>query len=69
MTECFGLDSRIEKLTGKRKVGFYAWDLESLEEVLFWVEREHAELYDPETMVSLRTKINEAKAFIEQAKF
>jgi hypothetical protein len=34
MAESFGLDSRIAKLTGKRKVGFYLWDLECLEMVV-----------------------------------
>ena len=33
MAESFGLDSRIANLTGKRKVGFYMWDLECLEMV------------------------------------
>ena len=33
MAESFGLDSRITNLTGKRKVGFYMWDLECLEMV------------------------------------
>ena len=31
MAESFGLDGRIANLTGKRKVGFYGWDLECLE--------------------------------------
>ena len=31
MAESFGLDSRIDNLTGKRKVGFYRWDLDCLE--------------------------------------
>ncbi len=31
MAESFGLDSRIDNLTGKRKVGFYSWDLDCLE--------------------------------------
>jgi len=34
MAESFGLDKRIEKLTGNRKVGFYMWDLECIELVL-----------------------------------
>lgn len=34
MTESFGLDSRIANLTGKRKVGFYSWDLDCLESVV-----------------------------------
>ena len=34
MAESFGLDRRISSLSGKRKVGFYLWDLECLEMVL-----------------------------------
>jgi hypothetical protein len=34
MAESFGLDSRIDNLTGKRKVGFYSWDLDCLESVV-----------------------------------
>ena len=33
MAESFGLDARIANLTGKRAAGFYAWDLECLQEV------------------------------------
>ncbi len=31
MAESFGLDDRIANLKGKRKVGFYSWDLDCLE--------------------------------------
>ena len=34
MAESFGLDRRIDSLTGKRKVGFYLWDLDCLESVV-----------------------------------
>lgn len=34
MAESFGLDNRIANLTGKRKVGFYSWDLDCLEIVV-----------------------------------
>lgn len=34
MAESFGLDRRITNLTGKRKVGFYSWDLDCLEIVV-----------------------------------
>ena len=30
MADSFGLDRRIDNLTGKRKVGFYSWDLDCL---------------------------------------
>jgi len=34
MAESFGLDRRIDNLTGKRKIGFHLWDLECLEMVV-----------------------------------
>lgn len=34
MAESFGLDRRISNLSGKRKVGFFSWDLECLEMVV-----------------------------------
>lgn len=34
MAESFGLDRRIANLTGKRKVGFYMWDLECLDAIV-----------------------------------
>ena len=34
MAESFGLDRRIANLTGRRKVGFFLWDLECLEMVV-----------------------------------
>jgi hypothetical protein len=34
MAESFGLDRRIAKMTGKREVGFFLWDLECLEMVV-----------------------------------
>lgn len=33
MAESFGLDTRIDNLTGKRAAGFYCWDLECLKDV------------------------------------
>jgi hypothetical protein len=35
MVEAFGLDNRIEKYQGKRPIGFYPWDLDCLEAVLY----------------------------------
>jgi hypothetical protein len=40
MAESFGLDRRIAYLTGKRKVGFYMWDLECLESVVGSLKKE-----------------------------
>jgi len=34
MAESFGLDTRIDNMNLKRKVGFYSWDLECLERVM-----------------------------------
>ena len=34
MAEALGLDRRIEKLTGKRKVSFYSWDLDCLKDIV-----------------------------------
>lgn len=31
MIEAYGLDTRIRKLKGKRKITFYSWDLDCLE--------------------------------------
>ncbi|MCF8313843.1 MAG: hypothetical protein K9J31_20525 [Saprospiraceae bacterium] len=33
MADSFGLDRRIDNLSGKRAAGFYSWDLESLQDV------------------------------------
>jgi hypothetical protein len=30
MSECFGLDRRIENYRGKRSIGLYSWDLECI---------------------------------------
>lgn len=34
MAETYGLDRRINRLTGKREVGFFIWDLNTLEMVV-----------------------------------
>lgn len=39
MAESFGLDRRISNLTGKRKVGFYSWDLDCLECVVSYLQQ------------------------------
>jgi len=35
MAESFGLDRRIENYAGKRPIGFYRWDLDCLEAVIW----------------------------------
>jgi hypothetical protein len=62
MAEAFGLDMRIAKLTGKRKIGFYQWDLDCLEAVVSCLElnKENAEL-----IKRLYSKIIAAMKYIE----
>jgi hypothetical protein len=58
MAESFGLDDRIANLTGKRKVGFYSWDLDCLESVVCDLTNSpHAE--------TLYAKIKEGLDFID----
>ncbi len=39
MAESSGLDRRIDNLTGKRKVGFYDWDLDCLKSIVSDLQR------------------------------
>jgi len=65
MAESFGLDSRIEKLTGKRKVGFYMWDLECLEGAIWFIKKDKDFLQDMAVIETLEKKIKVAMDFIE----
>ena len=58
MAESFGLDSRIDNLTGKRKVGFYSWDLDCLESVV-------GDLTNTSVAKKLYEKIKNAMDFID----
>ena len=58
MAESFGLDSRIDNLTGKRKVGFYSWDLDCLESVV-------CDLTKTEVAEKLYEKIKNGMDFID----
>ena len=58
MAESFGLDRRIDNLTGKRKVGFYMWDLECLEMVV-------GDLKNTQLAEKLYGKIKNAMDFID----
>ncbi len=62
MAESFGLDDRIANLTGKRKVGFYSWDLECLEDVVsgFQNSSKYKEIAD-----RIARKIEEGYKYIE----
>lgn len=64
MAEAFGLDRRIANLTGKRKVGFYGWDLDCLEAVISDIKTQP----DVDILVSdkLYDKILQAMDFIDQ---
>ena len=64
MAESFGLDSRIDKLTGKRKVGFYYWDLECLEMVVGDVKNEQN--IDKIIVNGLYDKIKQAMEYINK---
>ncbi|MCX6272951.1 MAG: hypothetical protein NTU44_17405 [Bacteroidetes bacterium] len=65
MAESFGLDRRIDRLTGKRKVGFYLWDLECLDVV---VDNILNESNADKTLVNgLYTKIKNAIGYIDKA--
>jgi len=62
MAESFGLDRRIGNLTGKRKVGFYAWDSECLEMVVDKVKTDKDS--DQAVVAALRDKIKNAMDYI-----
>jgi hypothetical protein len=63
MAECFGLDTRISNLTGKRAVGFYSWDLECLADVTE-ITRKDAPPEQHPMIDGLLTKIREAERLI-----
>lgn len=65
MAESFGLDRRIEKLTGKREVGFYRWDLNCLEDVVEGLKTDRN--YKIELVNKLYDKIKSALEYIESA--
>ena len=62
MAESFGLDRRIANLTGKRKVGFYSWDLDCLECVVSDIQESPA---DKEVADRIAKKIKEGYLFIK----
>ena len=63
MAESFGLDERISNMTGKRKVGFYSWDLDCLECVVSDLQQfpKHKEVAD-----RIAKKIEEGYRFIKE---
>lgn len=64
MAESFGLDRRIANLTGKRKVGFYMWDLECLEAVIGSLKKE--DNVDLNIANGLYVKIKQAMDFLDK---
>ena len=61
MAESFGLDIRISNLTGKRKVGFYCWDLECLEDIVSGIQNSSV---NKEIASRIAKKINEGYQYI-----
>lgn len=57
MADAYGLDRKIERLTGKRKVMFYSWDLDCLDSVLDIMKKQYTNKKDLEVIKSLRFKI------------
>ena len=62
MTDSFGLDRRIDNLTGKKKVGFYSWDLDCLECVVSDLQKSSK---DREVADRIARKIEESYIFIK----
>ena len=62
MAESFGLDRRIDKLTGKRKVGFYSWDLDCLECVVSELQKSPK---DKEVADRIARKIEDSYRYIK----
>ena len=62
MAESFGLDRCIDNLTGKRKVGFYRWDLDCLECVVSYLQQSQK---DKEIADRIANKIEEGYKFID----
>lgn len=63
MAESFGLDMRIANLTGKRKVGFYSWDLDCLECIVSNLQQSQK---DKEVADRIAMKIIEGYKFINE---
>ena len=62
MADWFGLDRRIDNLTGKKKVGFYSWDLDCLECVISGLQKTSK---DKEVADRVARKIEEGYMFIK----
>jgi hypothetical protein len=64
MAESFGLDRRIDHLTGKRAIGLYAWDLELLGDVTKMELEKTADSDLQNLILGLLEKINDAERSI-----
>jgi hypothetical protein len=62
MADSFGLDRRIDNLTGNRKVAFYSWDLDCLECVISDLQKSSNE---KEVADRVARKIEEGYKFIK----
>jgi hypothetical protein len=60
MAESFGLDDRIARLSGKKPIGFYSWDLDCLDAVCCDLHKEEG--VDKDVTQSLFEKITQAMA-------
>lgn len=66
MAEAYGLDRRIERLKGKRKVMFYSWDLDCLDSVFDKLEEEYTKQEDLQAIESIKHKIEVGYKEIKQ---
>ena len=66
MAESFGLDSRIDNLTGKRKAGFYSWDLDCLESVVSDIQKSSK---NKEVANRIAINLDEGYKYIKTNKF
>lgn len=59
MAESFGLDRKIDKYLGKKPIGFYRWDLDCLDDTLWFALDEYPDKSDNgyETLKRLYDKI------------
>lgn len=68
MADCYGLDRRISKLTGKRKISFYSWDLDCIDAVLYGIKKECKLTKELKLIESINKKIEIGYQEIENEK-
>lgn len=57
MADSYGLDTRIDKLTGKRKISFYSWDLDCIDAVLDYLKKDTKSKSELEVIESILNKL------------